>query len=456
MMVVKLFDFLLSSYMKLPLLLPLFLSCFISLKEKMKLRIYLNKDTEKANNDGQFPVIAAIRINKKYTRKVIANVYQSSWNEKTRRIITPRPGAKDNNSKEINERLEKLESEFPKFILKCQVDQKPITENLVKQFLENKRIYTGKEKPFWDAYQEYLDLLNVAEKTKQNYELYHTKLKEFETETGYFIDYSTITPAFNVKYKDYILVKKNLSWNTYATAIKKLKFFMVWALNMEYHDEISFRKFSVTEKEPVVIHLTEDELKKLYSWDFQNKRLNRVRDIFCFGCFTGLAFADIFSLRHEHIQNETIIKHRKKSKKRIETPLCEPALGILRKHSGKISPLPAISNDKLNEYIRECARISGLSRIIVYKKFTGGKEIEQTAPLHTILSSHHARKTFITLYYERTKDYIGAKKNAGISQDGTMNRYLDFDKKQARETMNKAFPGIETREQGPEREDFII
>ncbi len=422
----------------------------------MKLRIYLDKDTEKANKDGQFPVIAAIRINKKYARKVIANVYKSSWNEKTRRIITPRPGAKDNGHKEINERLEKLESKFSNFVLKCQTDQTPITENLVKQFLENKRIYSGKEKPFWDAYQEYLNLLNVAKKTKQNYELYHNKLEEFEAETGYLIDYSTITPAFNVKYKDYILVKKNLSWNTYATAIKKLKFFMVWALNMEYHEETSFRKFSVTEKEPIVIHLTEDELKKLYNRDFQSKRLNQARDIFCFGCFTGLAFADIFSLRHEHIQNGTIIKHRKKSKKRIETPLSEPAIEILKKHSGRISPLPAISNDKLNEYIRECAKLAGLDRIIVYKKFTGGKEIEQTAPLHSVMSSHHARKTFITLFYESTKDYIGAKNNAGISQDKTMRRYIGRDKKQARETMSKAFPGIETGKRGPEREDFIL
>jgi Phage integrase SAM-like domain len=85
---------------------------------------------------------------------------------------------------------------------------------IINQFLNNKRIYTGKEKPFWDAYNEYIHMLNIAPYTKQNYKLYFTKLQEFEKETGYLIDYTTITPAFNIRYKNYMLSENGLSRNT--------------------------------------------------------------------------------------------------------------------------------------------------------------------------------------------------------------------------------------------------
>jgi hypothetical protein len=55
--------------------------------------------------------------------------------------------------------------------------------------------------------------------------LYKTKLKEFENDTGYFIDYHTLNSAFFEKYQYYVLETKGLSWNTFATAIKKLNSF---------------------------------------------------------------------------------------------------------------------------------------------------------------------------------------------------------------------------------------
>ena len=57
---------------------------------------------------------------------------------------------------------------------------------------------------------------------------------------------------------------------------------------------------------------------------------------------------------------------------------------------------------------------------------------EKKAMKHEILSSHHARKTHVTLYYEATKNYSGTKANAGISQDKTMKRNIGRDKEKAR------------------------
>lgn len=420
----------------------------------MNLRIYLHED--KKTLEGKHPVKAEIRLEGKYIKKTIANVNKSDWNPKTRRMKAPRTGAKNNGHEAVNERLNKLETGLNELVLKCQTNRVPLTREIIQQFLNGERVYSGKEKPFWDAYQDYLNSGNWVAKTKQNYTLYNTKLKAFQQETGYLIDYSTITPAFNERYKNYILQEKQLGWNTYATAIKKLKFFMNWSLKMEFHHEVSYRKFSVTEKVPTVISLTNEELNRLYNWDFKNKRLNQARDLFCFSCFSGLSFTDMMGLEHDNIQHGTVTKYRQKSKKRIETPLPKQALEILEKYAGKFKPLPKISNQKYNEYIRECAEIAGLDRPIVYLDYTGGKETEISEPLYEILSSHKGRKTHISLYLGNTNDYAGTMANAGISQAKTMKTYIRRDQNQARENMNKAFTGIDTKKKGPEREDFVI
>ena len=120
------------------------------------------------------------------------------------------------------------------------------------------------------------------------------------------------------------------------------------------------------------------------------------------------------------------------------------------------SEITEIFNQKYNEYIRECAMIAGIDAPVIYLDFTGGKTTEITKPKYEVLSSHKGRKTFISLYYQDTKDYIGTKKNAGISQDKTMRRYIGRDSQQARENMNKAFKNIDTSPRGPERLDFTL
>ena len=59
-------------------------------------------------------------------------------------------------------------------------------------------------------------------------------------------------------------------------------------------------------------------------------------------------------------------------------------------------------------------------------------------------------------YNNATKDYVGTKHNAGISQDKTMRRYVGRNQEQAKENMKKAFTNIDTARRGPEREDFVI
>ncbi len=159
---------------------------------KPKVTFYLDK----SNRDkmGKAPIKANISINYKNITKIIDHALPSNWKTERQRVKPPRQDTKDNNHEAINKKLDMLQKDFQSFVDNCILNRIEITPDIAKQFLQGKRSMT--EKPFWLAYDEYIEMFQGEPKTKQNYKLYKTKLKEFEEETGYYIDYHTINTVF--------------------------------------------------------------------------------------------------------------------------------------------------------------------------------------------------------------------------------------------------------------------
>ena len=415
-------------------------------------------DKSNLNKDNKAPIKANVTLNYKNITRIVDYCNVSDWNNIKQRVRPPKTGMKDNGHQEINEKLDRLQDDFKSLLKQLEGQDIPLTPELVKRFLKGENIDTGQKRPFWEAYKQYLSLLNVAPKTLQNYTLYYTKLQEFEKETGYVINYSTINQLFLDNYKKYILEIKKLGWNTLATAIKKLRFFMAWSYKRQYHQEIGFKILSLTERLKTHISLTEAELITLYNFDFKNDRLNNVRDIFCFSCLTGLPYSDFKGLTHEHINNGILTKYRQKTMAKMEQPLSEAALNIIARHKDKYYALPRISSQKLNSYIKEICKGAGIDTPTVYKDFSGGKTTEKIAPKYELISSHAGRRTFATIYYNNTGDSFGVQRSAGMSAKIMEKHYFGIKIEQAKENMNRAFHNIKTKgpDLGPEREDYVI
>lgn len=415
-------------------------------------------DKSNLNKHGKAPIKANISLDYKNITRLIDYCNVSDWNNFQQRVRPPKTGMKDNGHKEINDKLDKIQDDFKALVKGLEVKELPITPDTVKRFLRGEKLNFGQEKGFWEAYREYLSLLNVRPKTLQSYTLYYSKLQEFEKETGYIIHYRTINQVFLDYYKKYILETKGLGWNTLATAIKKLKFFMTWSYKREYHQEKGFKEISVPEKLKTHISLTEVELNTLYNFNFQNDRLNKTRDIFCFACLTGLPYIDLRDLSHEHINNGILAKYRKKTMAKIEQPICFAALYIIDRYKDQYFALPRISNQKLNEYIKEICRIAGINKPTPYLDHTGGKTIEKIKPKYELIGSHTGRKTFATIYYGNTGDALGVQKSAGMSADIMEKHYFGLKIEQAAEKINKAFQNIKMKgpDLVPDREDFTI
>jgi integrase len=413
-------------------------------------------DKKNLNKDRKAPIKANITLNYKNITRTVGHCTPSDWNPKQQRVRPPRSGMKENNHIEINRALDKLQNDFKTLVEQLKTKEIQITADLGKRYLAGENINTGQKKPFWDAYIEYLNLLNVEHKTLQNYTLYYTKLREFENETGYVINYNTINSIFFDHYKKYILETKQLSWNTLATAIKKLKFFLDWSHKMKYHQESDYKKLSAPEKGKTHVSLTESELKKICFYNFGNDRLNKARDIFCFACLTGLPYSDFNGLTHQHINDGVLTKYRQKTGVKIEQHLSDVALNIINRYNDQFYALPRISSQKLNNYIKEICKICGIDTPTIFKEYKAGKETEKIAPKYELIGTHTGRKTFATIYYNNTGDAIGVQKSTGMSAEIMEKHYFGLKPEQARKNVNKAFENIKPPEPGPAREDFIL
>jgi integrase len=142
------------------------------------------------------------------------------------------------------------------------------------------------------------------------------------------------------------------------------------------------KKFNTPERESKIICLTVKEFLTLYNHTFKSKQLDQVRDVFAFGCSTGLQLSDVVSLKKSEIHGDFIVKRIQKRKEKSTIPLNKYSAEILKKYEGTIydEPLPHVPIQKFDGYIKECCREAGISH-----------------PKCELITSHAARMTFVAL-----------------------------------------------------------
>ena len=193
--------------------------------------------------------------------------------------------------------------------------------------------------------------------------------------------------------------------NYAARNLELLRWFMNWATLQGYNMNLVYKSFKSPEKESLIYEgrfLNAAELQKLYKLDTDDSLMESVKDIFCFGCLTGLRYADLLKLREEHISGDQIIYTRKKPPIKVEIPLVDIALEILNKYrpgkNGRIFPDTSIQI--FNKSLMELGKLAGLINPVKIKYNNGNGSNEQTYRKWELLSSRFTRWTFLKLGVE--------------------------------------------------------
>lgn len=178
--------------------------------------------------------------------------------------------------------------------------------------------------------------------------------KEFNKED---YDIANITPAFCQKFFKFLL-----SFNCNNTAIGKMKQFkriMQIAIEEGYirTNPMLGIKLKLDKVRPIA--LTLEEINIIRNKEIRIERLAKVRDLFIFMCYSGLAYIDTMSFTKENIVDGMIITNRKKTGVQSSIPLLDVAKDILEKYNYE---LPTLSNQKLNTYLAELEDICGIKK----------------------------------------------------------------------------------------------
>ena len=176
---------------------------------------------------------------------------------------------------------------------------------------------------------------------------------------------------FIQSFHSFLRIDKGMAQNSSTKHLKLLKKIINLSVANSY---MAFNPFSTykVEREPVEIDfLDEEELRKIINFDTPLPRLERAKDMFLFGCFTGLSYIDIKTLTPEHFEKDSagriwIKKRRVKTGVLSRIPLLPIAKLILDKYKGGEKLLPIQDPADINKYLKDIAILCGINKRICF------------------------------------------------------------------------------------------
>ena len=204
-------------------------------------------------------------------------------------------------------------------------------------------------------------------------------------------------------YVTYLRDVKEMRNSTIGKQLSFLKWFLRWAFKKGLHQNNAYDsykpKLKSTQKK--IIFLTWEELNKLREFEIPaaKQALDRVRDVFLFQCFTGLRYSDVFNLRRSDIKGDYIEVTTVKTSDSLIIELNKHSKAILDKYKDVSfeddKVLPVITNQKMNDYLKELAELAGIDEPVRQTYYRGNERIDEVTPKYALLGTHAGRRTFI-------------------------------------------------------------
>jgi site-specific recombinase XerD len=355
--------------------------------EKSTFRILFYLKRTKTLNNGKLTIFMRITINGERAEiSTHQSIESHLWNQ-GKAIVK----GVSSSSRQINDYLEHLKLKVFQYKKEIENSDQEVSARTLGDLLQGK---SSQRKGLVELFQEHnkccreLVGRDIAPATITRYETTLMHVKNF-IQTKYRqedVSLQSINHEFITNFEHYLKTVRKCGHNTTVKYIRNLRKIVRIALSNDWLKLDPFRNISYHLKEVNRDYLTDSELRLLINKEFSIERLSRIKDIFLFCCFTGLAFSDVKSLTKENItqgiNNQKWLRtKRKKTGNPSEIPLLQVPTIILKKYENdpicllQQKLLPVGSNQRMNSYLKEIADLCGIKK-------------------H--LSTHTARHTFAT------------------------------------------------------------
>lgn len=380
----------------------------------------LNFYTKKTKGNNDFSAIyMRLTLDGKRTELSIGQkIKTSSWNSKAGKVVGHGIASKSINSLLETLRLKVLTSYNELLILNKEItgetlknrflgiDEKKIT--IIEVFTDHNtqmEALIGKSfsKGTWKRYQT--SLRHTIEFMKWKY-----KVSD--------MDILDINASFISNYEFWLRTVRKCANNSAVKYIRNFQKIINICLANDWMLKDPFINYKSKINAVVPGFLTENDLEIIINKTFKSERLTIVRDIFVFCCYTGLAYIDVKNLTYDKISRlgdfRWIKIKRMKSKVEASIPILPTADEILLKYKDNIkcikekTVLPVLSNQKMNEYLKEISAICELDFEITFHTarhtFATTVTLNNGIPLETVSKMLGHSNTRMTQHYAKILD----------------------------------------------------
>ena len=324
--------------------------------------------------NGEAPICMRITVNKRVAEVMIKrSIPVDLWNQKKECSK-----GKDRVATELNHYINTVRAKVLQIHRELEIDNKPITADIIKD------CFYGRDKvqrSLLEVYAEHNEKCRAligkeyTESTVTKFETSINRLKEYIRSCYHHDDImlAELDGQFIRDFDFWLKTEKHCQNNSALKHLKNLKKVVRIALANDWIKKDPFYGIHFKQEEVNVEFLSREELDILMNKEFTIKRLEQVRDIFVFCCFTALAFVDVQQLSREHLIKDNngalwIRKARQKTNQMCNIPVLTIPQRILRQYEDNVECikkgvlLPVISNQRMNAYLKEIADLCGITK----------------------------------------------------------------------------------------------
>jgi integrase len=212
----------------------------------------------------------------------------------------------------------------------------------------------------------------------------------------------------------------------FGKRISQIKSILNQATKLGLNKYLTFKEYKVLKTKSKKEYLNKEEIQSLLELNLsENKRLEKVRDIFLVCCYTGVRFSEYKNLKKENIElgkeGKRINYFSKKTKKYVNTICDENTFELLKKYKFN---LPQISGQKYNEYIKEVCQIAGIDNVITVHTYKSGKATTYQKQKFELIASHTARRSFVTNLFKDNVTTSLIMVCTGHTKESTLSNYI--------------------------------
>ncbi|MFW5777748.1 MAG: site-specific integrase [Bacteroidota bacterium] len=400
---------------------------------KIFVRVYHNKIDVKAQSGQQ--------------------IEPENWNPKRSRV---RDLADLPESFKINTTLDHLETHLRAEFRKISIESinKEWMDQSIKQFYEQA---SGKVQPkevvnkgetLFEFIRKFIDNAPRRINYKTNSPPCYKQIREYERTFYYLqefakskkrkLDFDDIDLDFYYDFVDFLQstqirtlkngkIKKipGLAKNTTGKKIQTLKIFLNAAVEqgIKVNPHFKSQRFVAMKEESESIYLSESEIKQIQDLDLsENKRLEKARDLFLVGCYTGLRYSDWDKITDNNLSDGFLELKQSKTGNPVVIPLHPVITEMIRKYDNKLPTV--ITNQKFNEYLKEVAKMAELTTEVTKTITIAGKKVTRKYEKWELVTTHTGRRSFATNLYKKGFPTLNIMQITGHRTESSFLKYI--------------------------------